>query len=313
MASATSAAYCPLKDGIGPVVGPVSGPVTGPVAGPVAGPLEDGGTGFATHFDGFGIPYGGCGVPQSWLVDKNGKELPFVALNTQLSDFSVPAHVEPIPDSLLGLFNNGKNCGRWMKITLKKTCKRGSNTNERVCIVGNTYGVQNYESDADTGKVVYGYVADKCSDVNVWCRTDKYHVDLSTQSISQFVKTWGNKLVSWDFIDGHPSEYSFNADISYGWAQGAYLPYYTALIIYNIENGISRVNVKSKLGTMIPGRPNGILGQMWVLPWDTDTTNSNIVVEAFDVSGSSYGKWSVNFPCGTKCLAPTKANAKKLI
>ena len=296
MGGVASAAYCPLRDGTYTVSSPVSG----------------GGTGFATHFDGFGIPYGGCGVPQSWLADRNGKALPFVALNTQLSTFLVPAHKEPIPNWLKGLFDNGKNCGRWLKITQKETCKWGSNTNERVCIVGDTYGVRNYETDVDTWKTMYGYIADKCSDVNVWCRTDKYHIDLSTQSIKHYEKTWGNRLVTWDFIDSHPSEYSFISDVSYGWAQDATFPYYAAIIIYNIANGISRVNVQSKLGAMIPGRTNGILGQMWILPWDSDSRGSRVVVEVFDISGDSYGKWSVNFPCGAKCVAPTKAKARRL-
>lgn len=300
-----SASYCPLNDGTS------NGVSDGPEIVPVSS--NGGGTGYSTYFDGFGVPYGGCGVPQSWLVDSNGKSLPFVALNTQLSSFSVPAHEEPIPEALIGMFNNGKNCGRWMKITLKDTCKRGSNTNERVCIVGNSDGAKNYESDSYSGKVVFGYVADKCSDVNVWCRIDKYHIDLSSKSISQYVNSWGNRLVTWEFIDSPPKEYNFNNEISYGWALDAYLPYFAAIIIYNTDNGISRVNVQSKSGTMIPARTNGILGQMWILPWESQIIESSVVVEAFDFSGASYGKWSVNFPCGAKCAVPTKADARKLV
>lgn len=318
LASVTSSAYCPLNDNGGPVSGPISGgPISGPISGgPISGPIispVSGGTGYATYFDGFGIPYGGCGVPQSWLIDGGGKPLPFVALNTQFSGLDVPSHEEPIPASLIGMFDNGKNCGRWLKIQLKDTCKRGSNTNERVCIVGNTDGVSNYEPDADTGKIVYGYVADKCSDTNVWCRLDKYHIDLSAKSISEYIRTWGNRLVSWDFIDVTPPVFTFDSDVSFGWAADAYLPYYASVIVYNTKNGISRVNVRSKSGSMIAARPNGILGQMWILPWEINTGNSTVTIEVFDISGVSYGTWSVNFPCGDKCTVPTKANSNKLV
>ena len=41
--------------------------------------------GYGTFFHGMGSPFGGCGVPPWKAADDNGKPLPFIALNTNLS------------------------------------------------------------------------------------------------------------------------------------------------------------------------------------------------------------------------------------
>lgn len=72
----------------------------------------------STYFANIGEPYSGCGVPPEKLVDDSGKDLPWVALNTN-SEFS-----------------NGKNCGRFIAIRLGKNCVGAGNSNNAVCVGG---------------------------------------------------------------------------------------------------------------------------------------------------------------------------------
>lgn len=262
--------------------------------------------GFGTSFTSLGKPYGACGVPQSWLK-LNGFELPFVALNTQFSSVSAPGQMEPVRDGMIGEFNNGKNCGRWIKMTVGKTCRNGSNNNDAVCIIDGTSGAKNYVSDvvSTRGDTVMGYVSDKCSDANVWCRTDRFHVDISEKAIKKYIDsgTWGNRMVDWEYVNKP------HLKLKFGFSHGSYLPYYPALIIYNVSNGISKVSSKDSSGKMVPARMNGILGQMWVL---SGVESSPVIVEVWDVFNKSYGKYSVDFPCGGTCVEPTKAISVKL-
>jgi hypothetical protein len=73
----------------------------------------------ATHFDGCGSPYCGCGVPQFTLPTPN-----FVALNVQKTPYDYSTYLQrPIQDpNKVGIFNNGKNCGRWIRVTLGRFC-----------------------------------------------------------------------------------------------------------------------------------------------------------------------------------------------
>ncbi|MEW2121891.1 hypothetical protein AB0945_43650 [Streptomyces sp. NPDC005474] len=93
---------------------PVLGAAAQPPAASAAAAEVVGNT---THFDGLGSPYGGCGLPQRELDSQD-----FVALNV----FNTPgdhsgAYPRPVPDprtSIKGLFDNGRNCGRWGKVTI---------------------------------------------------------------------------------------------------------------------------------------------------------------------------------------------------
>ena len=77
--------------------------------------------GNATHFAALGSPYGGCGLPQRELDSQD-----FVALNV----FNTPgdysgSYPRPVPDSrepIKGAFDNGRNCGRWVKVTIGDYC-----------------------------------------------------------------------------------------------------------------------------------------------------------------------------------------------
>jgi hypothetical protein len=75
--------------------------------------------GTATFYEGIGGPISACGVPTTKLGD-----LPFVALNEN------------------SIYSSGKNCGRWVKITLGDNCAGGSNSAFSVCNGGCAFPVQ---------------------------------------------------------------------------------------------------------------------------------------------------------------------------
>ena len=77
-------------------------------------------TGNATHFDGLGAPYGGCGMPQGSLDSQD-----FIALNVFNTPGNYNQFTRPVPPaqaSILGMFDNGLNCGRWVKVTMGSYC-----------------------------------------------------------------------------------------------------------------------------------------------------------------------------------------------
>jgi len=265
--------------------------------------LGGGGSGFATDFVGFGVPYGGCGVPQSWLADDNGSPMPFVALNT----FANTA------GSAQGLFQDGGNCGRWIRITACENCVHGSDNQWEACIVGSTNGLANYSPDSLTGTVLYGYVADSCGDFNRWCRLTPFHGEGDQAYLQPFISAglWNNRLVDWEFIDGAPPGWTFSQPAKFGWAQGAYLPYYPSLIVYDTVNGISGVSAKNAAGQFVAATKNGPLGNMYVLPAGA-VTGGSVVVQVSDALGASYGTFQVDFPCTGTCATPTKAVASRL-
>jgi hypothetical protein len=77
-------------------------------------------TGNATWFSGLGSPYGGCGLPQSALDSQN-----FLALNVQNSPgnySNLPRPISAADASEIGMWDNGLNCGRWVKVTIGPNC-----------------------------------------------------------------------------------------------------------------------------------------------------------------------------------------------
>ena len=131
---------------------------------------------FTTFFDGCAEEGCGCGIPPELLRDNSGAPIPYVALNVQ----NTPIHDGPLPRPLAadsefkGLYDNGLNCGRWVRITFLEDCVGfGSNAHAEppsLCGVDpNTQNpLQNYAPDQWTGTVVYAVVADSCQDNNYW-------------------------------------------------------------------------------------------------------------------------------------------------
>ncbi|MDQ1295092.1 MAG: hypothetical protein QG608_2977, partial [Actinomycetota bacterium] len=78
--------------------------------------LPDPVTGHATWFSGLGGPYGGCGRTQDSLETQD-----FVALNVYNTPGDYTYYPRPLTGKnfeLRGMWNNGHNCGRWVRVTM---------------------------------------------------------------------------------------------------------------------------------------------------------------------------------------------------
>ncbi|MFI1566763.1 cellulose binding domain-containing protein [Streptomyces sp. NPDC020490] len=200
-------------------------------------------TGNATHFDGLGSPYGGCGVPQADLESQN-----FVALNVWNTpgDYTGQPTPRPVPSSgagKMGLFDNGHNCGRWVRVTIGDYCT-GTNdgaAGQAFCRNGN------WTSDKYNGATLDMLVADSCGDTNAWCRDDPYHLDLATNSLNAFQlngqavadmypDSWNNRHISWSFIPAP----GYSGDISIGFVQNA-ATWWPTIDVTHLPNGIHGV------------------------------------------------------------------------
>lgn len=73
-----------------------------------------------------------------------------------------------------GFFQNGANCGRWIKLTLGKHCV---GTNIKFCD-----GTEVADIWAGESINVIGY--DSCADQGI-CRTDPNHLDISSLTIEE--------------------------------------------------------------------------------------------------------------------------------
>jgi hypothetical protein len=193
-------------------------------------------TAMATHFDGCGKPYCGCGVPESLIGSPH-----FLALNVQKTPNDYTTYLpRPIQDSAKeGMFHNGGNCGRWAKVTIGGYCT-GVNSGvpgKPFCENGQ------WVNDNYTGAALTFIVADSCQDGNRWCRDDTYHTDLSTASLKNFElrgKTvdvsgkWNNREINWEFVTGptHPIKLYFGQNAQQN---------YPVIIITGFSNGLSSV------------------------------------------------------------------------
>jgi hypothetical protein len=264
-------------------------------------------TGNATHFDALGSPFGGCGLPQANLDSQN-----FVALNVQNTPgnytTSLPRPIPPQDASEIGLFDNGLNCGRWVKVTIGNFCT-GTNDgapNEPFCRGGS------WVPDQFNGATLDMVVADSCQDGNAWCRDDPNHLDLATASINQFIKDgqpvgdllnhWNNRQISWEFIAAP----NYTGDIKIGFSQGAN-PFWSAISISHLRNGIHGVQYFSG-GTWVEAKTNADLGQTYVvLPTTTDGSSYEIrVTDASDQLINNGRIYLFSFPqsCGQQCSPP---------
>lgn len=220
----------------------------------------------STHFDGMGTPYGGCGTPERLL------ECPyFVALNV----YDTPGEYltywkRPLSGGDLthmGEFKNGENCGRWVNVTIDAFCQGGINDGvpgHQVCQGGT------WVDDKFSGASLNMIVADACGDGVVWCRDRKYHLDLSTNSLSHFAKNgvevgdmmpdqFNNRMISWRYIKAP----NYQGDVKIYWLEKAQ-QYWPCLMIMNLENGIIGVEQKVN-GNWIPAERNSDMGQSFIL------------------------------------------------
>ncbi|MEU3452958.1 cellulose binding domain-containing protein [Micromonospora sp. NPDC006766] len=264
-------------------------------------------TGNATHFDGLGSPYGGCGLPQSELDSSD-----FVALNVYRlpGDYSsFPAR--PLPPSQadrIGLWNNGLNCGRYVKVTIGDRCT-GVNDGapgQPFCRNGS------WVADGYNGATLTMLVADSCGDGNAWCRDDPYHLDLATASLNRFARNgapvsdlypnhWNNRHVTWSFVPAP----SYTGDIRIGFLRGAQR-YWPAIAVSHLANGIHGVDYLAD-GVWKAATMNSDMGQSYVIG-ATTSGGTDFQIRVRDVAdtlvnnGRVY-KFSLPGSCGGTCSA----------
>lgn len=227
---------------------------------PTNGPV----TGNATWFEGLGSPYGGCGLPQSALDTQD-----FVALNVYNTPGDYQFYPRPIPSSLadkIGLFDNGRNCGRYVQVTVGDNCT-GINDgapNQPFCRNGS------FVADAYNGATLTMVVADSCGDSNAWCRDDPYHLDLAKASLNRFAKNgtavgdmfpshWNNRHLTWQFVPAP----NYSGDIKIGFLQGAQT-WWGAIAISHLPNGIHGVEYFAN-GTWQQAQMNSDMGESYIV------------------------------------------------
>jgi hypothetical protein len=262
--------------------------------------------GSATYFDGLGEPFGGCGMPQSELETQD-----FVALNV----YDTPGDYNFYPRPLVGAdvdkigqWNNGLNCGRWVRVTVGDFCT-GVNDGapgQAFCRGGA------WTDDGYRGGVLDMLVADSCGDSNGWCRDDPYHLDLSKASLNRFVRDgatvtdmfpnhWNNRHVEWSFIPAP----NYSGDIQIGFVRGAEA-YWPAIAVSHLANGIHGVEFFAN-GAWRPATMNSDMGQSYIIGGITaGATQFQIRVrDAADtlINGGRVYSFSLPAACGTKCGA----------
>jgi len=264
-------------------------------------------TGNATHFDALGAPYGGCGLPQDVLDSQD-----FVALNVYNTPGDYSFYPRPLPPSQankIGLWDNGRNCGRFVQVTIGDYCT-GVNDGapgQAFCRNGS------WVTDSYNGATLTMVVADSCGDSNAWCRDDANHLDLSTPSLNRFVRNgvpvgdlnpghWNNRHVSWSFV---PSP-NYTGDIRIGFLQGAQR-YWPAIAVSHLPNGIHGVEYLGADGTWQPAQPDSDMGEAFIIgPTTTAGTAYQIRVrDASDALVNNGRVYSFGLPsqCSGNCAA----------
>jgi hypothetical protein len=262
--------------------------------------------GNATWFTGLGSPYGGCGLPQANLDSQN-----FVALNVFNTPGNYNSFPRPIPASMsniIGAFDNGLNCGRFVQVTISDFCT-GTNDgapNEPFCRNGS------FVPDQFNGATLTMVVADSCGDSNAWCRDDPNHLDLAQASLNQFVLNgapvgdmfpnhWNNRHISWQFVPAP----NYTGDIQIGFLQGAQ-SFWGAASFSHLPNGIHSVQSFSG-GTWQTSKMDSDMGESYILT-PTVAGGTQFQVRLTDASDQPLNNgrvytFSLPASCGTQCSA----------
>jgi|GEM_PF-1879987 hypothetical protein len=269
-------------------------------------------TGVATHFEALGTPYGGCGVPPD-LVETEY----FVALNVYHSPGVGTSWPRPLTGAdtvYMGEFKNGRNCGRWVRVSIMEDCIGGTNDGalgQEFCRGGNAQWTHDKYSYA----VLNMIVTDACGDNNGWCRDSRYHLDLHTSSLNNFEKDgqkvadmlpahFNNRKIEWEYIKAP----NYTGDIDIYFMQNSQ-QYWASVLIGHLENGIHDVEQKVG-GEWVKLKTNSDMGQAYLLDpseqpyrirvWDADDKLIN--------NGREY-IFSLPASCGGRCPVPaTKAS-----
>lgn len=264
-------------------------------------------SGVSTHFEALGTPYGGCGVPPD-LVETEY----FVALNVYHSPGVGTSWPRPLTgaDTLFkGEFNNGRNCGRWLKVSIMEDCIGGTNDGalgQQFCRGANAQWKHDKYSYAYLNMIV----TDACGDNNGWCRDSKYHLDLHTSSLNKFEKDgqavsdmnpghFNNRKIEWEYIKSP----GYTGDIDIYFMQNSQ-QYWASILINHLENGIH--NVEQKVGQQwVKLNTNSDMGQAFIV----DPSEQPYRIRVYDAedklinNGREY-IFSLPASCGGKCPVP---------
>lgn len=261
-------------------------------------------TGNATWFTSLGAPYGGCGLPQSELDSPH-----FVALNVFNTPGDYNGYPRPIPAAdaaRMGAFENGRNCGRFVRVTIGDYCTGVNDgaANQPFCRNGS------WVADSYNGATLTMLVADSCADSNGWCRDDPHHLDLAEASLNQFVKNgapvgdmhpghWNNRHVSWEYVPAP----DYSGDIEIGFLQAAQV-YWPAISVSHLADGIHGVQYWDG-GGWRDGTMNGDMGQSYVIG-PTTAAGRRYAIRVLDASdklinnGRVY-EFSLPASCSDRC------------
>ncbi len=267
-------------------------------------------TGNSTWFSSLGQPYGGCGVPQANLDTQN-----FVALNVQ-NDPGIYGDYLPRPITgaglaLIGLFDNGANCGRYVHVTIGDFC---TGINNGAADFPFCQGGDGWVTDQFTGAELDMVVADSCQDGNAWCRDDAYHLDLAQPSLNlfelngvpvgdMFPNFWQNRQIRWYFEEAP----LYTGDINIGFITSASLTW-GAISITHLQNGIHGVNYYSN-GAWVAAVMDGDLGEDYIIA-PTETGGSQYEIQVLDITNQPINDgriYSFSFPASCPvdaCLPP---------
>jgi hypothetical protein len=263
-------------------------------------------TGNATWFDNLGSPYGGCGLAQSVLDTQH-----FVALNVQDTpgDYStmLSRPISSANASKIGMFDNGLNCGRWVRVVIGDYC---NGTNDGAAGQPFCRGGSGWVEDTYNGAELYMIIADSCQDGNAWCRDDRYHVDLAHASLNQFVKDgqpvgdmepnhWNNRQVHWQFVEAP----DYSGDIKIGFIMNAQV-WWSAIAITHLRNGIHGVDYYDG-SSWVKAEMNADMGQSFIIE-PTVSGGSDYRIRVYDVNDQLINNgriYDFSYPesCGGNC------------
>ena len=142
---------------------------------------------------------------------------------------SIPA----LYPSYLGLYDNGKSCGRWAQVnTAQEIC----NDNSGAAVGYASKACTSQTASSYKAKTFYGYIFDSCEDNNGWCRDDDAHLDINSAS------TGNNNYISWKFTSNpyysDPSAPSQLKDVWLAWYNSPVNAWWTYIEVANLPDGL---------------------------------------------------------------------------